>query len=208
MAHVIMPGMNNNPVQKSLNEIDETDGEKQEEKSSLITTWMEKIARLGLGEAAIKIGTNALTILAVFMVVWLMQTLYRPSSLIRVANVQAADLPDTTPTPVLDTIQLPELVSLGLDGVARQAQAHTTIPSRPRVDVIKYTVQIGNSIFSIADKFGLQPTTILFGNYETLKDSSRLPQAGAATQYPAGGRDLLPVAGNGIHDESVAGLWG
>jgi len=55
-------------------------------------------------------------------------------------------------------------------GIARAADPHTIIPSRPRIDVVKYTVVKGDTLFGIADKFGLKPTTLLFGNYETLKD--------------------------------------
>jgi murein DD-endopeptidase MepM/ murein hydrolase activator NlpD len=51
---------------------------------------------------------------------------------------------------------------------------HTSIPTRPRVDVITYTVQSGDNLFSIADKFGLKPQTILWGNFETLEDNPHI----------------------------------
>ncbi len=83
---------------------------------------------------------------------------------------------------------LPAEITYNLDGISRQANLHTIIPSRPRLDVVSYTVQQGDSIFSIADKFGLQPTTILFGNYETLKNNPDLLK-------PEQELNILPVDG-------------
>ena len=139
---------------------------------------MESLARLGLGESAMRIGTNALTILFVILVVWLMQTLYRPVNLGWNPGVQAASASESTPVPVIDSVQLPAPVAFAFDGVSPLAVLHTNIPSRPRIDVVKYTVQKGDSIFSIADKYRLKPTSILFGNYETLKDSPDLLKPG------------------------------
>jgi len=48
--------------------------------------------------------------------------------------------------------------------VARLAQPHTIIPERPRLDVITYTIQAGDTVQSIAALFGLQPTTIMWAN--------------------------------------------
>ena len=79
--------------------------------------------------------------------------------------------PQPSPTPVLaaGSIPLPTPDSSG--GIVRQTSIHTTIPNRPRIDVIQYTVEKGDTVFGIADKFGLRPSTILFGNYATLKDN-------------------------------------
>ncbi len=60
------------------------------------------------------------------------------------------------------------------DGIRREAQINTIIPSRPRVDVITYTVQTGDSLFIIADMYSLKPETILWGNYEVLEDNPHL----------------------------------
>jgi hypothetical protein len=162
--------MSTNHEHEPLDEINEVERENQENQPGLIAKWAEGLARLGLGEAAIKIGTNIVTVLAVFLVVWLMQTLYKPTSLITLTSVQAAEIV-ATPTHLADSIALPQVADLDMTGIPRAAESHTTIPTRPRVDVIKYMVQTGDSIFSIADKYGLKPTTILFGNYETLRDS-------------------------------------
>ena len=72
--------------------------------------------------------------------------------------------------------------------ITRVAQLDTEIPERPRVNVITYTVQIGDSIFSIADDFGLKPETLLWGNYETLKDNPHLLKTGQNL-------NILPVDG-------------
>lgn len=63
-------------------------------------------------------------------------------------------------------------------GITREASLYTTIPSRSRVDVITYTVETGDSLFSIADKFGLKPETILWGNFDTLEDNPHLLSKG------------------------------
>jgi len=47
----------------------------------------------------------------------------------------------------------------------------TTIPSRPRNSVITYTVQTGDTLFSIADAYNLKPETLLWGNFDILEDN-------------------------------------
>ena len=178
--------MNNQPLQEFPQDTEGEAGEQSKARPNLLTKWMESLARLGLGEPALRIGTNVLTILLVVAVAWLMQTLYKQANLGWTPGVKAAAEP--TSTPVLNPAQLPAEISLAMDGIARQANLHTTIPSRPRMDVVKYIVQKGDSIFVIADKFGLKPTTILFGNYNTLKDSPDLLK-------PDQQLNILPVDG-------------
>ena len=180
--------MNNKPLQEFPQENEGATGEQPKERPNLITKWTESLARLGLGESSMRIVTNALTILCVVLVAWLMQTLYKSAVLGWTPGVQAAAVTEPTPVPVIESVQLPASVAFVLDGVSPQAVSHTTIPSRPRIDVVKYTVQKGDSIFSIADKYALKPTTILFGNYETLKDSPDLLKPGQQL-------NILPVDG-------------
>ncbi len=60
--------------------------------------------------------------------------------------------------------------SMPLAGVGRSVDIHTVFPERPRLEVITYQVQEGDSLFGIADKFSLKPETILWGNFEVLQD--------------------------------------
>ena len=48
--------------------------------------------------------------------------------------------------------------------VHRLARLHTDVPERPRLSLLMYSVQIGDTAWSIAEKFDLQPETILWGN--------------------------------------------
>ncbi len=137
-------------------------------KASIFQRLMAGLARLGLGETALRFGTNFISILIILGVVWLMQYLYQD------ANLSTAPVSTSNPQTVAppgDEIILPELAASQFVGIARQAVMHTNIPSRPRTDVLLYTVQSGDSIFRIAEKFGLKPTTILFGNWSILSDN-------------------------------------
>jgi len=62
--------------------------------------------------------------------------------------------------------------------IVRLAQPHTEIPDRPRLGVITYTVQPGDTVQSIAKSFNLQPTTILWSNpkLEEVPDLLRIGQ--------------------------------
>jgi len=77
-------------------------------------------------------------------------------------------------------------------GIHRAAVIHTTIPTRSRVDVLNYIVEQGDSLFAIADTFGLQPETVLWGNFDTLADNPHTLQPGQEL-------NILPV--NGTYHE-------
>jgi murein DD-endopeptidase MepM/ murein hydrolase activator NlpD len=60
------------------------------------------------------------------------------------------------------------------NSIQRKSNLKTIIPSRPRTNVITYTVDTGDTLFSIAYNFGIKPETILFGNYDALEDNPHL----------------------------------
>jgi murein DD-endopeptidase MepM/ murein hydrolase activator NlpD len=179
LGRVMMILMDNKP----LEEFPEP-GQESQPKPSLFRRISDGLARLGLGETALRFGTNFLSILIIFGVVWLMQFLYRGTVL-----AQASDLPEVaeTSSPAENVLLLPEAVLNSPEGISRQTVMHTTIPSRPRMDVIKYTVQLGDTIFGVADKFNLKPTTILFAN-SFLADNPNLLSPGQEL-------NILPVDG-------------
>ncbi len=68
--------------------------------------------------------------------------------------------------------------------VFRLGNLHTIIPTRPREDVITYTVDAGDSVFGIAKAFNLEPETVLWANYDTLKDSPDMLSPGMVLNVP------------------------
>lgn len=79
------------------------------------------------------------------------------------------------------TVDMPEFPPPGsniVTGITRRAQLDTTIPDRPSVDVATYVVQPGDNLFKIAEKYGLRPETVLWGNYEVLRDNPQFLQPG------------------------------
>ena len=72
-------------------------------------------------------------------------------------------------------------------GIARDLQLYTQIPDRPPHEVAQYTVTRGDSLWSIAQQFNLQPETILWGN-EKLNGAAGILKIGDTL-------NVLPVDG-------------
>lgn len=66
----------------------------------------------------------------------------------------------------------------------RKASMRTIMPNRPRSTPIEYTVQQGDSVFSIANDFKLKPESILWANYETLNDDPDMLSPGLVLIIP------------------------
>jgi len=71
-----------------------------------------------------------------------------------------------------------------LAGVDRTVDIHTVFPERPRLEVITYVVQEGDSLFGIADKYSLKPETILWGNFGVLQDDPHRLKPGQELRIP------------------------
>jgi murein DD-endopeptidase MepM/ murein hydrolase activator NlpD len=98
-------------------------------------------------------------------------------------------LPEVTPIPLESLPALPAFRPESAGGeVARLANPRTEVGERSRVEVLLYTVQEGDAVFSIADRFGLKPETVLWGNYEVLNDDPHLLRPGQEL-------NILPVDG-------------
>ncbi len=99
----------------------------------------------------------------------------------RSLSLPAAAEPVVTPTPESDDLgyqmQRPR-------AVVRRANPLTTIPERVRLEVITYTVESGDNIFWIAEKFKLSYTTIVWSNMEALQGAPWLIQPGLTLAIP------------------------
>jgi murein DD-endopeptidase MepM/ murein hydrolase activator NlpD len=71
--------------------------------------------------------------------------------------------------------------------VVRETEPHTIIPDRPRLGVVTYTVQAGDTVESIADIFRLEPETVMWAN-PAVEDAPDLLRIGQELE-------ILPVDG-------------
>ena len=69
-------------------------------------------------------------------------------------------------------VELPVLIQPdGLSAIARRPMIHTVFPTRPRQDILTYQVDKGDSVFGIASRYNIKPETVLWANYDLLKDN-------------------------------------
>jgi len=160
----------------------------EQKEKSYIRFWRQ-LRRLGLGDSALRLGTAITTILLAFLVVWVIDKIYlegqsprNPEALIALAEAEST---------TSETLTEPLFKAGGsnADGIDRTANLHTTLPTKnARDQVIQYTIEAGDSIFSIAEKFDLKPETILWGNRYTLGDDPHFILPGQTL-------NILPVDG-------------
>lgn len=65
-----------------------------------------------------------------------------------------------------------QLVQPTKTGVSRSAESDTKQPENVRVKPETYTIEAGDSIFGIATRYGLEPETVLWANYDVLHDDA------------------------------------
>jgi murein DD-endopeptidase MepM/ murein hydrolase activator NlpD len=68
--------------------------------------------------------------------------------------------------------------------IVRQADPYTIIPDRPRRGVIEYTVQPGDVLFAIANRFGVSPETVLWNNQDVLDNDPHKILPGTVLKIP------------------------
>lgn len=73
----------------------------------------------------------------------------------------------------------------GVQAIVRVINTHTIIPTRERTEVVEYTIEKGDSIFGIAQRYKLKPETILWANYDTLNDDPHMISIGLNLKIPA-----------------------
>jgi murein DD-endopeptidase MepM/ murein hydrolase activator NlpD len=107
------------------------------------------------------------------------------------AAVVETEIPEEvyTETTADDELTLPAFNTHQTDGeLSRRVDPSTQISQRSRVEILRYTVQSGDAVFSIAKKYGIKPETLLWGNYEVLNDDPHLLKPGQEL-------NILPVDG-------------
>lgn len=66
----------------------------------------------------------------------------------------------------------------------RYPETNTIAPTRPRSNPVEYEVMAGDAIFSIAQKYNISPETLLWSNYDVLKDDPHSISVGQILRIP------------------------
>ena len=160
----------------------------------LVARFVETLIGIGLGESLLRTGTAVLSVVLILVVVWLVRLFYTQG-----ANASAAaNATVTVPTiPAGGNVEILQDTTDSFGGVPRLAQLHTTIPSRPRSEIVKYVVQKGDTVSGIAEMFGLKSKTIYAANYEILQDDPHSLRPGQELR-------ILPM--DGVYWEWLGGI--
>ncbi len=139
--------------------------------SSPVERLWGRVVHLGLGETTLRVGTAVVSIILVLFVVWVMGKFVLKNQAKPTAEpetVAAAVAAEVVPVVPLMIESEPVLYS-GF-GINRLAQIHTDRPAQARSTMIEYTILSGDTLFGIAEKFGLKPQTLLWSNRHILGD--------------------------------------
>jgi hypothetical protein len=172
-----------------------------EQKEGLLTTFRDILGGVAEGENGKRIATIGGVLLLVTIAVIGIRAFYlnyqnSPGNFSVFAEGSTDNgTDDEQPEAAGGSLEMPSFIvdqdSLR-SGIQRVALIHTSIPTRARVDVLVYTVEPGDSLFGIAETFGLKPETVLWGNFDTLADNPH-------TIQPDQKLNILPV--NGTYHE-------
>jgi len=171
---------------------------KDSEAPGFFSRLLNTLIGIGLGESMLRMGTTLLSILLLATVIWLLRIFYAQTPDAE-GTVNALEAGPTAPAARIEDV--PPQNETSFSGIPRLAQVHTIIPSRPRQEVIKYTVVEGDTVFGIAEKFGLKPETVLWSNYYILLDDPHALQPGQEL-------NILPVDGTYHEWQQGEGLNG
>ena len=139
-----------------------------EKKSITVDRIWNKILHFGLGETTLRIGTAIASLVLIALVIWVMSKFFLNAKKNDPATVADAAQVLTTPVVPVGNETAPILASS--ISVFRLAQLHTILPPKPRSLVIEYEIATGDTLFGIADKFGLKPESLLWSNRHILGD--------------------------------------
>jgi murein DD-endopeptidase MepM/ murein hydrolase activator NlpD len=172
-----------------------------EAKSRLLAIW-EGLSQAGLADISLRLGTHVLLIALILISAVVLRQFYgsthpdEPEP----ETVLAASPPTPTATQALPELP-PYEQTAPRDAISRSTLWHTTLPARPREDVIIYVVEKGDTLFGIAEKFGLKPETLLWGNQFVLGDNPH-------NLRPEQELNILPVDGTYYRWSAGDGLNG
>lgn len=148
-----------------------------------------RLLSLGIADRVLRAASAVLTAVLLAGVLFVLSRFYASAS----GSTPAEQLPAAAlaPTPVAalpSAFQKEALPASEPLGIVPHVSLHTILPSRGRTELLTYVIQPGDTLFSIAEEFGLKPESILWGNRYTLGDDPHMI-------YPGQELLILPLDG-------------
>lgn len=104
------------------------------------------------------------------------------------SNVQAlAPVPTVAPNEEQPDVAMPALngSAEAVDAIEREIQIKTNVPAdKPRYEAVEYRVSRGDSVFAISEQYKIEPETVLWANYDVLKDDPHSLTPGMVLKIP------------------------
>jgi murein DD-endopeptidase MepM/ murein hydrolase activator NlpD len=97
-----------------------------------------------------------------------------------------APIPTAKPDENPPKVSLPALAEpVDFQSIEREIQIKTSAPAdKPRYQAVEYRVSRGDSVFAISESYKLKPETVLWANYDVLKDDPHSLSPGMVLRIP------------------------
>ena len=138
----------------------------------LAEKFWSRFTQLGLTEGLFRAVRLVATILVMLVMIWVLRRFYVNADGSMVTQLQIPDPAQAAESQLL----LPPL-SLDIQTTAalqRDTAVDTILPVRNRTNLNNYTVEVGDTLFSVAARFGLLPETLLWSNRYNLGDDPHM----------------------------------
>ena len=130
----------------------------------------ERIGRLGLEPTVMRGLTLVATAVMMALVVWAMSKYYISAEGQRAVDLKAVTATQSAPPNSEVFLSQAAAPVVESEAIRRNLNPDTVLPMRARTEIVNYTVQAGDNLFSIAERFNLRPETVLWSNRYILGD--------------------------------------
>lgn len=154
-----------------IKEIPAKQGQKGNSQQVISNSWerfWDRITRLGLGDIALRTGTALITIGLIGLVVWVMKENFVAEEM----SFDNAEAPEAAGGESASDLVLPAYEGVApVEGLTKSADTHTDAPTVSRYDFQEYSVVTGDTLFGIAEKYGITAQSILWTNFNVLHEN-------------------------------------
>lgn len=135
----------------------------------------ERFKQLGLYQSLLRAATLISTLVVMVLIVLIFRRFYVNADGSMVTQLQIPDPVRTTP--IVEIYAPPLLANLPEEkqkALTRRSELDTVLPMRSRSELTTYTVEAGDTLFTIAARFNLLPETVLWSNRYNIGDDPHM----------------------------------